>query len=219
MGTNITATSYYEPHSTILRVLKHISDEAMSIFYSESTFHLYLYVCSPKTLTDRMMRIHYHILGVGDSFSSHKNAESLQPSNWTNPENMKAICDNTIGQLVGTDITRSHIWITLYDITDLTHAFTSPLFQAFAGFTTFREFMLELRFSLTLNVESDEKIDIQIASDRMKKNMWAIEAYLVPVLGPIADGCLGLSGEENYYGITMVSLPSNPISTSSASHA
>ena len=97
MGTNITAISYYEPHSTILRVSKHISDEAMSIFYSESTFHLYLYVCSPKTLTDRMMRIHYHILGVGDSFSSHKNAESLQPSNWTNPENMKAICDNTIG--------------------------------------------------------------------------------------------------------------------------
>ena len=61
--------------------------------------------------------------------------------------------------------------------------------------------MLELRFSLTLNVESDERMDIQVASDRMRKNMWAIEAYLVPVLGPIADGCLGLSGEENYYGI------------------
>ena len=35
----------------------------------------------------------------------------------------------------------------------------------------------------------------------MRRNMWAVEAYLVPTLGPIADGSLGLSGEDDYYGI------------------
>ena len=58
--------------------------------------------------------------------------------------------------------------------------------------------MLELCFSLTLN---DERIDIQVASNCMQENMQAVEAYLEPALGPIANRSHGLSGKEDYYGI------------------
>lgn len=198
-----SAITHYQPDSTILRVSKSISDEAMSIFYSESIFNLFLRVSSqlrdmsqaPKALTDKMMRINYHIYGFGGHFPDYENAESLQPSN---SKNMKAICDNTIGHLVSTDITRGHIQIILYEIRDLTHAFTSPLFQTFARLRAFRTLMLELCFSLTLN---DERIDIQVASNCMQENMQAVEAYLEPALGPIANRSHGLSGKEDYYGI------------------
>lgn len=197
-GGSISVLSDYHANAAIIRVSKPISDEVMSIFYSESIFNFFLYARSPKAHIDRMMRIHYHIHDFGGYFPPYKNAESLQRSK---SENIKTICDNTIGQLVGTDVTRSRIWITLYDIKDLTHAFTSPFFQAFVRLRECRRFSLELRFSLIVNFDSDERIDIQVACDRMMKYMWAVEAYLVPALGPLADGCLGLRNEDEYCGI------------------
>lgn len=56
--------------------------------------------------------------------------------------------------------------------------------------------MMELRVSPLFRFERN---DIKDASDRMQEEMQADEAYLVPALGPIADGYLGLSSEEDIY--------------------
>ncbi|CAD6575264.1 MAG: hypothetical protein ASARMPREDX12_007172 [Alectoria sarmentosa] len=184
----------------ILRTSKAVSREAIKVLHTESTFESWLdfdefgpYTQHAKGVTDRMMKLKYHIVGLGGAFQTQFDSEGLSRFYL---ENMKDICESTIDHFSGTEITRLSMQIILHSTTELDNAFTSPLFQSLKRLGGFRGVRVEFRSSLPIL----ERNEPQIASDHMNEVMQAARAHLEPALGPATPGYFSSPGEFDYYG-------------------
>lgn len=184
----------------ILRTSKAVSREAIKVLYTESTFESWLdfdefgpYSQYAKGVTDRMMKLKYHIVGLGGGFQTQWDSEGLSRSYL---ENMKAICQSTIDRFTGTEITRHSMQIILHSTTQLENIFTSPLFQSLKRLGGFRRVRVEFRSSLPIL----ERNEPQIASDHINEVMRAARAHLEPALGLATPGYFSSPGEFDYYG-------------------
>ncbi|CAF9909898.1 MAG: hypothetical protein ALECFALPRED_006103 [Alectoria fallacina] len=184
----------------ILRASKTFSPEAIEMLYTESTFEFWLdfdefgpYTQHAKGVTDRMMKLKYHIVGLGGAFQTQWDSEGLSRSYL---ENMKDICESTIDHFTGTEITRHSMQIILHSTTELDNAFTSPLFQSLKRLGGFRGVRVEFRSSLPVL----ERNEPQIASDHMNEVMRAARAHLEPALGPATPGYFSSPGVFDFYG-------------------
>lgn len=173
----------YDPDGvdfSILRVSKTLSQEPIGVLYAESIFEFYLNFsedgpCTQYAIkvTGRMMKLKYHMFGLGAPFQSPFDLSRLSRPYL---ENMKDICDSTIDHFTSTDITRHSMQIILRVTRELDDTLSSPLFLAMNRLEGFRTVRVELRSSLPIF----ERKDPQHASDHLNEGLQSVEAHLEP---------------------------------------
>lgn len=154
--------------SSILRVSKAFSHEALRVLYAESIFESWLdfvedapYTECAKKVTDPMMKLKFHIIGLDGRSQIQFDPEGLFRAYF---ENMEDICETTINRFTGTDITRNYMHIIFHSTSKFNNSFTTrPLFESLKKLGGFRTVRVDLRSSLPIF----EKDNPQVSSDHM----------------------------------------------------
>ena len=178
----------YADFTTILRVSKAISYEAKRVLYAESVFTCNLDLGRlaqrmeyPKEVTDGIMHVEYHIC---DSVYRYSEIQ------WPGATTMTKLCEATIGNFTGTDITRRYMKICVSPQIEL--ASTHPLFTTLERLGGFRKIRIELRSPTPPSNKRYPKLKV------MDKRLRGIEARLKSALGPAEHGHLDMSGSDAF---------------------